>query len=173
MFSIFHALFYDACKAWWIQVSNIERNAVLIKERCCLCIQFFGSWLQQYYRRFNWLFWGRYKKLVHHLLFPCFAEFACYTHHFTDSFLGSSESVIVFVVNSNTWTYSSFFLGQDKTWIHWSFCHKKCMSQNMHTAFLVQPFLASVLFVNAKYCQTKCSTLFFSGCSRFSLLMSS
>ena len=30
-------------------------------------------------------------------------------------------------------------------------------------------FLASVLFVTAKYCQTKCATSLFSGCSRFAL----
>ena len=45
MFSIFHALFYHASF-----VSNIERNAILIKERLYLCIHFFGSWL---YRRFK------------------------------------------------------------------------------------------------------------------------
>ena len=70
MFSIFHALFYHACKARWI--SFTERNSILIKERHYLSIHFFGSWLQYYYRRFNRLFWGRYKKLVHHLLFPHF-----------------------------------------------------------------------------------------------------
>ena len=37
----------------------------------------------------------------------------------------------------------------------------KLLSQNMHTAFLVlQPFLASVLFVTAKYCQTKSAVCF-------------
>ena len=52
----------------------------------------------------------------------------------------------------------------------------KFFSQNMHralhTAFLAQPFLASVLFVTAKYCQTKCASSFCSSCSRFALSMS-
>ena len=34
-------------------------------------------------------------------------------------------------------------------------------------------FLASVLFVTAKFCQTKCAISFFSGWSKFALLMSS
>ena len=49
----------------------------------------------------------------------------------------------------------------------------KLLSQNMHTAFLAPPFLASVLFVTAKYCQTNYATSLFSGCSRFALSMSS
>ena len=49
----------------------------------------------------------------------------------------------------------------------------EALSQNMHTAFLAPPFLASVLFVPEKYCQTKNATLPFSGCSRFALSMSS
>ena len=49
----------------------------------------------------------------------------------------------------------------------------KLLSQNMHTAFLAPPFLALVLFVTAKYSQTKCATSLFSGCSKFALSMSS
>ena len=46
----------------------------------------------------------------------------------------------------------------------------KHLSQNMHTAFLAQPFLASVLFVTAKCFQTKCAASLSSGSSRFALL---
>ena len=131
---------------------------------------------------FNWFFWGRYKKLVHHLLFPLFPVHALlFTMHcFTNSFLVTSEctmSVIVFFVTCNTWTYSSFLLGKDSPKIcaaALELLHPlKLLSQNMHTAFLALPFPASLLFVTAKHCQRKYAAWLSSSCSRYALLMSS
>ena len=79
----------NTCKTGWI--SNVEGNAIHIKERCNFCTRTF----QYYWRRFNLLFGGRFEKF-HQLLFQFF-KFTQYSSYcFLCIFECTTDVIIIF-----------------------------------------------------------------------------